>query len=874
MAALLKDPQVRLEGGATAVDRATAGLLRDVHELTAGNPAPFLSTSSVAEEKLLPFGADVPGADGDRGHVYQLQCFANVKISVLVSGVGGSGGGEERPRLRSPATLPTVHVGDTLRVSCVLTSHLPEAVTLDGLELEMVYEGRYMGGREDENATHRRSMRTPALPGGRRSLRRLESVKTMVITEDDVASPPSPTSAAPTPAKFRPPPPVVTATNALTDSLADMDGVVGPAAIAAATAADREVMAGQQISKVRSQSLSPRSNASAAKNVFGSVQGTGSGVDIPAVFPRHGRSRSPVRHSSQGESPTSSSPGPPTSPKSHLSRQRALFSAKVDGPTQLLPGETQVIFSLRPTMSGIVTASKISASWERVRLVGLLPPGGRGAGGNGGGPASVVTQPLTLETRPPPPTPSAVIRPFRPRTTLEILPPAFLPAGGGGWIRVVVVTGPDTIRGARLRLGVGVGLAWGAVALAKISLHPVEDRGDGDGGGDGDVRETRALATAKEDPAEIAVELPDEIKAGWRVDVFLRVLSTAPLAPDQFDTRVSSLFTVPAPKPCIVKAEMQAWHSRDAAPGAPAKASLSTSDAADEAGVECRIRARAGVLVRLPFEMRTTVMPRPGRVVLAEASLVCHAPVALALRSCEIAELEVGTTVIADPNTFLSGEILPPGQPLRLMACLRRGGGEVVSSSALSSVGDSLVAYSRSSSDSDCSAGFPAPPALALLRLRYEIHRGDDGDGGEKKAAAAEGSNAREREEFIFDVAIPEPPERALDAARSQFISSTADLGSGSRAQVTLTTFVEPCDVGVARGKRVVVGDGSLLELRLAEPRAFDFGVEVGLEASDGAEASAAQLVAFQVVASPSDWMISGLVTGSTKLGAEVRCTI
>lgn len=871
LAALLKDPRVRSEGGAAAVDRAAVGLLRDVHRLAPANPALYPPPASAAEENSPPYGADGPVADGGARQVYRLQCFADVKISVLVGG-----GGQERPRLRSPGTLPTVHVGDTLRVSCVLTSHLPEVVTLDGLELEMAYEGRYEGGREAENATHRRATGTPTLPGGRRSLRRLESVKT-IVAADDMARPPSPAGAAPMPGKFRPPPPVVTATNALTDSLADMDGVIGPAASAAAAAADRELMAGQQISKVRSQSLSPRSNASAAKTPFGSVQGTGSGVDALAALPRHGRSRSPVRHS-QGGSQTSLSPGPPLSRQPRQQqRSRAVFSARIDGPTQLLPGETQVVFSLRPTTPGIVTASRISASWGGVCLVGVLPPGDQGAGGSGAGPASVVAQPPTLEMRPPPPTPSAVIRPFRPQATLEILPPAFLPAGRGGWIRVVVTTGPDTLRGARLRLGVGLGLAWGAVALAKISLRPVEGHGGGGCGvGGGGDEETQALATAREDPAEIAVELPDEIEAGWRADVFLRVLSTAPAAPAQSDPRVSSPFAIPTPKPCTVKAEMNAWHSRDAAPGVQVTTSSSSSASgdADEVGVECRIRARAGVLARLPFETRTTVMPRPGGVVLAEASLVCRAPVALALRSCEIAELEVGATVMADPNAYLSGEILPPAQPLRLAACLHRGGGQVIPSSTVAAAGDCVGTHSRSSSDSDCSTGFPAPPALALLRLRYEIQQAVVGDGGEQKTAAAEGSHVREKEEFVFDVAIPAPPERALNAARAQLSASTAGRGSSSRSEVTLTTLVEPCDVGGASGESVVASDGSLLELKLAEPRAFEFGVDVGLGAPGGAEPGVAQLVTFQVVASPSDWMVSGLVRGSAKLGTEVRLIV
>lgn len=863
LVALLRDPRVRSEGGSAAVNRAAAGLLRDAHALT-------LTTSpSRAAEDDSPYRPDTQSAEGGGAEpAYKLQCFADVKASVLV----GCSEGDEKDRswLWSPGELPTVHVGDTLRVSCILTSHLPEAVTLDSLALEMTYEGRYVGGRETDNGAHRRGSRTSMLPGGRRNLQRLESVKNMSGV-DDSPIPPSPASRAPA-AKFRPPPPVVTATSALTESLTDMDASFGPAAAAAAATADRELMAGQNFSKARSQSLSPRSKNPAAGNNFASVGGIGGGaVDARSVLALPDRSKSTTRYSI-GDSPESSprlaADGPTViAPLSraprHQQRSPAVCGATIDGPTQLEPGENIVIFSLRPAMPGIVTATRISISWGGVHLVGVLPQGGRGAAVGATNPAAQLTVPVGAPR--PRPAPSAVVRPFRPQATLEILPPAFLPAGCGGWMRVVVTTGPDTMRGTRLRVGVGHGLAWGSVALARIRLRPV---GSDVGGGD-DGEERQALATAREDLAEVAVELPDRMRAGWRADVFLRVLSTAPAAPRLEDLFVSSTFRSPTPKACTVKAEMQAGHSRDAEDAA-AKTPLSPPGNDSQAGVECRIRARGIVQARLPFETRTTVMPRPGGVVLAEASLVCRAPVALVLRSCEIDELETGATVMANPNAHLDGELLPPGQPLRLAVCLRRDWRARV----LATATEGFDGSKRTSIDSDFSSS-GLPPPLAVLRLHYEIHHDgteDDGteDDGTPKTAANE-DVSRENEKFIFDVTIPAPPERSESTVRSLPASITS-VGTGSIPQprVTLTAFVEPSDGG-GSAKNVATGDGSMLELKLAEPRAFEFGVDVGSEAPDGAKAGAEQLATFQVAACPLDWMISGLVKGSAKLGTEVR---
>lgn len=859
MAALLRDPRVRSEGGSAVVNRAAAGLLRDAHAQSS------MSCPSGAAEDDSPYRPDTQSAEtGGAEPAYKLQCFADVRASVLV-GCGGEGDEKERPWLWSPAELPTVHVGDTLRVSCVLTSHLPEAVTLDSLALEMTYEGRYVGSREAENATHRRGSRSAILPGGRRNLQRLESVRN-ISGVDDSPLPPSPAGRAPS-AKFRPPPPVVTATSALTDSLADMDGSIGPAAAAAAAAADRELVMGQQFSKARSQSLSPRSKTPAAVNQFASVAGVGGGaVDTRSVLALPDRGKSTARYSledSPESSPRLAVDGPTViAPLSraprHQQRSPAVCGATIDGPTELEPGENVIIFSLRPAMPGIVTATRILISWGGVRLVGVLPQGGRGAATGATNPAPQLTMPVGAPR--PRPAPSAVVRPFRPQATLEILPPAFLPAGCGGWMRVVVITGPDTMRGTRLRVGVGNGLAWGPVELARIRLRPAgSDAGDGD-----DEVERQALATAREDLAEVAVELPDKIRPGWQADVFLRVLSTASAAPRPEDLFISSSFRSPTPKACTVKAEMQAGHSRDVE-GTSANTPLSPPGNDSQAGVECRIRARAIVQARLPFETRTTVMPRPGGVVLAEASLVCRAPVALVLRSCEIDELETGATVIADPNAHLDGELLPPAQPLRLAVCLRRDW----RARTLTTTSEGFDSSKRTSIDSNFSSS-GLPPPLAVLRLHYEIHHDGTEDGGAPKTAA-NAEVSRENEKFVFDVTIPAPPERGENTVQSVPTALTSGgMGSSPRPRVTLTAFVEPSDAG-GGAKNVSTVDGSMLELKLAEPRAFEFGVDVGLEALDDVKASAEQLATFQVAACPLDWMISGLVKGSAKLGAEVR---
>lgn len=823
LAALLKDPRVRSEGGVAAVERAAAALLCNAHAVASAHPA-ALSASTTAVDP--PHRIDSPPQEGGEGHVYRLQCFSDVKLAVVVCDRGGGEGGKKCVRLRNPGPLPVTHVGDTVRVSCVLTSHLPEPVTLDGLELEMTYEGRYSGGREADRANHRRAT-TAIAPTAtpQRSLRRLESVATITGFEDkNVSTPSSPAGTAP-PAKFRPPPPVVTATRALTVSIADADASIGPAA------ADRDLITSHMIVKTRSHSLSPRGNSSPSKNMFGSVGGGGNGGDEDrAALPRAGRSRSP-RRLARGSLPGGVLPGTARAPTSRLlrhQRSRPVCTSRIDGPVQLSPGETEVVFALRPAMPGVITASRVSAVWGGVRLVEVLPPGGRGSGGSiGGGNSSVVALPSA----------SAVVRPFRPQATLEVVPPQFLPAACGGWVRVVIATGPDRMRGARLRLGVGQALAWGAVALARIRSRPVASSNSDGANGSSGGEETQANASVREDPAEISVELPEVMQAGWRVEVFLRLLSTAAATPHISGVRVSDPSATP--KNCTVKAEVQAWHSRGSAGSSPAGAgNKEPRKGVDEVGVECHIRARTVVVATLPFEARAMVTQRPGGVVLAEAALVCLAPVALALRSCKIADLEPGATVMADPNAYLSGEVLPPGQPLRLAACLRRenGGG-----------------FFSLGSASEEDGGGPAP--VAVLRLQYTIL-----SAAAEKADDSRAKRSREGEEFVFDVAIPGTARSIVNASRSHAANGRP---GNSQPSLTITTLVEP--VNFRKEDIVSAAEASLIQLNLAEPRAFDFGVDV----ADGSE-DAAQLVTFQVAASLSDWMVSGLVRGSAELGTKV----
>lgn len=871
LAAVLKDPRVRSEGGKAAVETATAALLRDARG-RAGEPAsssPASSSPAFSSPEAAGVSGDASGsshvavatATGEGGrHVYRLQCFADTKLSIYARA-----GGEGRVRTRRLDPLPAVHVGDTLLVSCVLTSHLPEAVTLDALVLEMTLHGTSSSGGgggggggwmaagpngsgqegRGDRADHRRSASSI------KTLRRLESVRTVVSGDGDLPLP-SISSAAGSQfaafSKLQPPPPVVTSANALgAASQALTSGVTGgtlqeaDAAAAAARAAlgysdeDPDFPA-PVIRAARSQSLSPRTSASS--------HGKGPLVRVPGGKPpRGGRSRSPMRHSM--------GPSPPTSPlrstpaagsRLPRARSRPACSARVEGPVQLLPGETEVTFSLRPTMPGIIVASRLSAAWGCVSLVEAFPLAGR---------RGAAALPSAWVGAPSPP-PSAVVRPFRPRAALDILPPPFLPAGREGWVRVAVTAGPDTLRGARLKVTVGRGLSWGAVESARVSLRR-EDGGDGDGDGDGDAASpgagTQAQARAGDNSSDVVVDLPDVLEAGRRVEVSLRVESTAAAA---------SPVTV-ALRPCSVKAELQAWHSRPAAVGAAAgdadrgnagasaaSSPVPANDASgsEDWGVECQTRARSGISARVPFDARVAVIPRPGGVVLAEAALVSTAPVALVLRSCDVAMLEPGATVMADPNAFLQGEELPPGQPLRLAVCLKRG--------PVSSRG----APGESSRGSG--SGPPTPPPLAVLRLRYAIVEpsvaSGDSSGGNGSGLPAE--------LFVFDVCIPRPSSRdGPGAAEGAAASSEFDLEG-----LSLTAVVEPCDR---------CGSGDLLHLTLAEPRAFEFGVDVNLGADGekvvGAARGAAVPVTFQVVASPLDWMVSGLVRGTAGLKVEVN---
>lgn len=554
---------------------------------------------------------------------------------------------------------------------------------------------------------------------------------------------------------------------------------------------------------------------------------------------------------------------------------------------ELSPGDTELVFSLRPTLAGVITASRVSAVWGGVTLVELLPGGGRGRGE-----ASEASLPSACFGVPrPPPPPSAVVRPFLPQAMLEIVPTSFLPLGNERWLQVTVTAGPDTLRGARLRVTAGRGLAWGSAGASRVRFRRQQQQqlGDGDAGGDGDnpgpmeaapgVRGEPAQALEGEDSADMVVDLREEVlRPGCVAEVFLRVRSTAEVAAAA-GARASF-----APRPCALRAELQAWHSRHptaAGDGSTAGVAGGDDDAGSEDwGVECRTDARAGITPGLPFEARVTVSARQAGVVFAQAALVCTAPVALLLRSCELCRLEPGAEVLSDPNAFLDGEVLPPGQPLRLATCLRRRRRRPWAAAVAPE-----TSAATDDDDDDGKSGGGGSPCLAVHRLTYSIEGaaaagaggsvsgGGDGDGNGSGSGQA-------AELFVFDVCMPSPLSGAGHASSSS--SSRVATAGSARVQRSLVTTVRPCDGGEpggVGGGDIGVGaaagnDDNVLRLKLAEPRAFEFGVadddEVGGGQDGTAVAGGRQSVMYQVVASPSDWMVSGLIRGTAKLELKV----
>eukprot|EP00752_Nemacystus_decipiens_P001278 g1273.t1 len=900
LAAVLKDPRVRSEGGKAAVENAAAALLHDARSLAtppegstgrdASPPSPERSrkAASASAPAAGPHVFVDPTGDGRSKHLYRLQCFADVNLAVTDADAAGGGGtkagasGKGKKSRRRPDPFPAVHIGDPLYVSCVLTSHLPEAVTLDALVLEMAVGGggsggggsggsvsgvwnvqppaeASSGGRHSgggEQPTHRRSS-----PKRSKSLRRLESVKTVGGGGDNDPSP----AGSPVPAgtkKFKPPPPVATSSGALgaasqalvTSGAGSETGAEPAAAVTAAgTSSGFQV---PPIRTTRSQSLSPRISAtsSSAVDVKDSLVMVPSSKTKSSKPPRGsssgggggggGRGRSPPRHSI-GASPTTSPfhSAPGGGSRMPKARARPACTGRIEGPVELLPGDTEVIFTLRPTVAGVLTASRISVTWGGVTLIEALSGGGRGRGASG------VLLPSAWVGVPRPP-PSAVVRPFLPRAVLEVLPPNFLPLGNEGWLRVTVTAGPDTLRGARVRVVSGRGLAWGAAEASRVTWRHSSDGTEG--------IEQPAQARAGEDSADMLVDLQEVLRPGSVAEVSVRVRSTAEAA------AAGTIRAAVAPRSCVVKAELLAWHSRHAAGDDVASATgdvdnnLNTSE---DWGVECRTFSRAGISPRLPFEARVTVTERQAGVVLSQAALVCTAPVALSLRSCELSRLEPGAEVLSDPNAFLGGEVLPPGQPLRLAACLRRPS---AAESAATAASTALAAMSVGGSAKPTDAG---GVPLAVHRLRYSIEPAAGGAGGECNPA----------ELFVFDVCIPNPGS----GARGNTSPGSLRAAGAAGAQRSLVTTVRPCD-----GNSVGPGDGGagdveddVLHLKLAEPRAFEFGVADGGDApDDGIGGQGLQSVTYQVVASPSDWMMSGLIRGIAKLelkdGRQSLCRV
>ena len=860
LAAVLKDPRVRSEGGKAAVENAAAALLRDARSLaTAPARSPGRDASPPSPERARKAASASashvfvdPTSERRSMNVYRLQCFADVNLSVTdADAVGGdgtkTGASGEGSKSRRPDPFPAVHIGDPLYVSCVLTSHLPEAVTLDALVLEMAVDGgggsggggsggwnaqppseASAGGRHSgggEQPSHRRSS-----PKRSKSLRRLESVKTVGGGDNDPSPAGSPLHSGTK--KLQPPPPVTTSASVLG---AASQALVTPGA-GGDTAAESAATgtSGFQVPPIRttrSHSLSPR--ISAASSSAGDVKELL--VRVPSAKvksnrpPRgSGRSRSPTRHSI-GASPTTSPfhSAPGGGSRVSKARARPACTGRIDGPVELMPGDTEVMFTLRPTIAGVLTASRVSVTWGGVTLVEVLSGGGRGKGASG------VLLPSAWVGVPRPP-PSAVVRPFLPRAVLEVVPPNFLPLGNEGWLRVKVAAGPDTLRGGRLRVVAGRGLAWGAAEASRVMWRHASDGTDG--------IEQPAQAQAGEDPTDMLVDLREVLRPGGVVEVSLRVRSTA-------GSTAAGTRAMIAPRSCVVKGELLAWHSRHAAgDAASATGDAENADTSEDWGVECRTFTRAGIAPRLPFEARVIVTERRAGVVFSQAALVCTSPVALSLRSCELSRLEPGAEVISDPNAFLDGEVLPPGQPLRLAACLRRpSAAESAATAASSALATMSVGGGAKPTDA---GGVP----LAVHRLRYSI---EPAAGGANKPA----------ELFVFDVCIPNP-------GSGDTSPGSARAAGTAGAQCSLMTTVRPCDgngLGGAGDGGAGGGEDAVLHLKLAEPRAFEFGVADGSDAPDGGAAGAGQQsVTYQVVASPSDWMISGLIRGTAKLELKV----
>lgn len=906
LAEVLKDPRVRSEGGKAAVEKAAAALLRDARSLAADVPPPGApgwaplcpSPERSARGTIAPSASHIlvgdpasgGGGGGGRGHAYRLRCFAEASLAVVDESDakdGGARGRGNKVTCRRTEPLPAVHVGDPLFVSCVLTSHLPEAVELDSLTLEMTLDGAGGGGTS-------RSGQAPSEPqtgggggrGGERSnqrrpspkrtkvLRRLESIKTVVVGDDSSLSP----AGSPVPSKLQPPPPPPASSSS--------PGAASQALLASgAAAADTPPptpgtgghggIPGFQVPLIRtarSQSLSPRISGPFASATTDDLESSTSSLvrigssrfsSNPGSRPPitgiagggGGRSRSPGRHSVGLSS--SSSQGHPSGAASRVfkARPRPTCSATVEGPLQLAPGDTEVVFCLRPTMAGVLTASRVTAVWGGVTLVDALAAVGGGGGGRGKRFPGVAALPSAGLGAPRPP-PSAVVRPFRPRAALEVSPPSFLPLGNEGWMTVTVTAGPDTLRGACVRVTAGRGLAWGDPAAARVRWRRrrggsgVSGPGSGPevvGGGDVEpVAAQPAQARAGDEPTDVLVDLGEVLRPSCAAEFFLRVRSTGEAAAAAAAAAAaggarSASFT---PRPCVLKAELQAWHSR-APEGDRGRASGDGDDHGD-VGVECRTNARATFAPRLPFEARVTVTPRRGGVVFAQSALVSTSPVALSLRSCELCRLEPGAEVLSDPNGFLNDEVLPPGQPLRLAACLRRPSAATAAATAASAA---LAAMSVGSAKPARNGDAP----LAVHRLRYSI--GGGGGGGD-------GSEVDEI--FAFDVCIPSPSDGKGNASPG---GSRAAAGS----QRSLTTTVRPCGDGSSSSGGGPGEEDGVLQLRLAEAREFEFGVAGGGGSEGDGGGDAGQSVTYRVVAPPSDWMVSGLVKGTAKLELKVR---
>lgn len=898
---VLRDPRVRSEGGKLAVDRAARALVRDL------------------SSHRSPAGAT--GALDGATREFPLRCFAEVRLMAVV-GLEGSRQRRSRATLR-PDPLPYLHVGEVFQVSCVLTSHLPVEVTFDSLSLEMATDGVGSGvgggraglsrassggfgsgvgggGRTDGSKAGSAGRRAPV--SRQKVLRRLESVGTLAGGDVSGPSPsgsPSPggggsSSVLPLPPPPSPAPSSLTPAKILggasAAAMVDSSGGEGKQMLTPGPGtAGKSMFQLPSIKTARSQSLSPRTSAlaSQAPTPVGDTSTRVSSGNIPTRSSlghgggrRPGSSRSPMRHStgcSTGSSPsTSPSRLPGVGSASRLlrggglrGRSRVSCSTVLEGPIQLSPGDNEVIFKLRPSMPGIITVSKVSATWSGVTLMEAF------SGVNRRGVSSFPSPEEGGSAKRTPFPPSVVVRPFRPRAELEVVPPAFLPLGREGWVRVVVTTGPDALRDARLTVTAGRGLSWGDCESARVSLVDVgggerRDSSESTSVAAKMVNEKPASARLGDDPSEVVVDVfpsvghEEMIGPGVRVVVSLQVQSSAlESSGGGGASKVASSKRGPAaaPRSCTVAAELQAWHSRDlvgnditSSSGTPSSKNphVGELEVGDRWGVECRTRASANVVARLPFDAKVTVVPRPGGIVLAQAALVCLAPVALALRSCDAVNLEEGATLVSDPNAFLGGEVLPPGQPLRLATCVQRklerweGGHNKGMGDFRPLPGITVV-----------EGGNPMEALLVVLRLTYAVVDG--------------AASSREEETFKFDVSVPIPGGDLVEI-------ESGDVGVGHTHN--LTTFTKPCSGGgemneSVNGRDLEEGEG-LLRIALAEPKAFEFGVEGrvgsgGCSAQRGEVDVEVQRVAYKIVSSPSEWMISGLVKGSAELQLKVR---